>query len=541
MQSFRATASSSHHHYHHHHHDTIPSTVFHTSEMYCNSPVPPPPYFFRGGGGGEEDEDCRSQTRFGDLGELDHPQPTTTHSLPPPPSAFQHHHAVDLSPSSMFSTKSGNNVALAHGSNSSLHFASPLITTGIGEVAAAGCLDTGQYLYGRATLLGNEQQNNNNNSNNSSRCGGNLEKWGDSISTSTGMGAGGGGGDTSQQTTDTSTDVDTDERNQFHHQQQQQIGDGGQHGSILVVDSMDQSKGKIDDQKQSLRRLAQNREAARKSRLRKKAYVQQLENSRLRLTQLEQELQRARQQGIFAASTGASVDYHGHSVSGNGGGGAMAFDMEYARWIDEHQRLINELRTAVNSQMGDNELRILVDGVMDHYDEIFRLKSIAAKADVFHMLSGMWKTPAERCFMWLGGFRSSELLKILGNQLEPLTDQQLVGICNLQQSSQQAEDALSQGMEALQQSLVDTLSSSSLRPAGTGNVADYMGQMAIAMGKLATLENFLHQADLLRQQTLQQLHRILTTRQAARALLVISDYTSRLRALSSLWMARPRD
>nr|GMC79328.1 TGA5 transcription factor [Ipomoea batatas] len=47
---------------------------------------------------------------------------------------------------------------------------------------------------------------------------------------------------------------------------------------------------------QTLRRLAQNREAARKSRLRKKAYVQQLENSRLKLTQLEQELQRARQQ-----------------------------------------------------------------------------------------------------------------------------------------------------------------------------------------------------------------------------------------------------
>lgn len=83
--------------------------------------------------------------------------------------------------------------------------------------------------------------------------------------------------------------------------------------------------------------------------------------------------------------------------------------------------------------------------------------------------------------------------QILGDHLEPLTDQQLIGICNLQQSSQQAEDALSQGMEALQQSLVDTLSSNCLGSAGSGNVADYMGQMAIAMGKLATLENFLHQ------------------------------------------------
>lgn len=69
-----------------------------------------------------------------------------------------------------------------------------------------------------------------------------------------------------------------------------------------------------------------------------------------------------------------------------------------------------------------------------------------------------------------------------------------MGICNLQQSSQQAEDALSQGMEALQQSLVETLSSNSIGPtAGSSNVADYMGQMAIAMGKLATVENFLHQ------------------------------------------------
>ena len=83
--------------------------------------------------------------------------------------------------------------------------------------------------------------------------------------------------------------------------------------------------------------------------------------------------------------------------------------------------------------------------------------------------------------------------QILEKHLEPLADQQLMGICNLQQSSQQAEDALSHGMEALQQSLLETLSSTTQGPTGSGNVADYMGQMAIAMGKLATLENFLHQ------------------------------------------------
>jgi hypothetical protein len=77
-------------------------------------------------------------------------------------------------------------------------------------------------------------------------------------------------------------------------------------------------------------------------------------------------------------------------------------------------------------------------------------------------------------------------------QLEPLTEQQLLAVCNLQQSSEQAEDALSQGMKALQQNLADTLSAGSL---GTSNVANYMGQMAMAMGKLGTLENFVRQVE----------------------------------------------
>ncbi|XP_016197990.2 transcription factor PERIANTHIA isoform X1 [Arachis ipaensis] len=57
-------------------------------------------------------------------------------------------------------------------------------------------------------------------------------------------------------------------------------------GELVVVDSNDQTKLKHEDQK-TLHRLAQNCEAARKIRLRKKAYVQQLENSRVRLAQLE--------------------------------------------------------------------------------------------------------------------------------------------------------------------------------------------------------------------------------------------------------------
>ncbi|XP_074320569.1 transcription factor TGA2.3-like [Silene latifolia] len=344
--------------------------------------------------------------------------------------------------------------------------------------------------------------------------GGNRENWGESNMA-----------DASPRSDSSSEDTE-DKNPQF---------EAGQSSAKAASDSSERSKEKNTDQK-TLRRLAQNREAARKSRLRKKAYVQQLENSRLKLTQLEQELQRARQQGVFVSSSSDQ------SQATGGNAGALAFDAEYSRWLEDQNKLVNELRAAINSHAGDTELRTVVDNVAAHFNDIFRLKGVAAKADVFHILSGMWKTPAERCFMWIGGFRSSELLKLLVNQLEPLTEQQLVGIYNLQQSAQQAEEALSQGMEALQQSLAETLANGTPASSGTsGNVANYMGQMAMAMGKLGTLEGFLRQADNLRQQTLQQMHRILTTRQSARALVAINDYFSRLRALSSLWLARPRD
>ncbi|PPD79097.1 hypothetical protein GOBAR_DD23969 [Gossypium barbadense] len=324
--------------------------------------------------------------------------------------------------------------------------------------------------------------------------------------------------------------------------------------------SSEQEGPKTPDPK-TLRRLAQNREAARKSRLRKKAYVQQLESSRIRLTQLEQELQRARTQGMFFGGGNIIGGDQGLPVGINNiSPDAALFDMEYTRWLEEHHRLMCELRAAVQEHLPENELRIFVDNCLAHLDQVMNLKSMVAKTDVFHLVSGMWKTPAERCFMWMGGFRPSDLIKVILNQIEPLTEQQIMGICALQQSTQEAEEALTQGLEALNQSVSDIITSDSL--SCPPNMANYMGQMAVAINKLSTIEGFVRQADStlphphtrpsfahselrvmadnLRHQVILRLHQILTIRQAARCLLAIAEYFHRLRALSSLWLARPR-
>jgi hypothetical protein len=92
--------------------------------------------------------------------------------------------------------------------------------------------------------------------------------------------------------------------------------------------------------------------------------------------------------------------------------GSTAFGIEYGSWVEEQNRQIDDLRNALDSNISDAELHLLVEVCMKHYYELFRLKAMAAKSDVFYLMSGMWKTSVERLFLWIGGFRPSELLQV---------------------------------------------------------------------------------------------------------------------------------
>lgn len=88
------------------------------------------------------------------------------------------------------------------------------------------------------------------------------------------------------------------------------------------------------------------------------------------------------------------------------------FDMEYARWLDDHSRRMADLHRALNAHLQDTELRAMVDDTLSHHEDLFRLKAMAAKSDVFHLITGVWTSPAERCFLWMGGFWPSDLLRV---------------------------------------------------------------------------------------------------------------------------------
>ncbi|KAF7829893.1 transcription factor TGA7-like [Senna tora] len=275
-----------------------------------------------------------------------------------------------------------------------------------------------------------------------------------------------------------------------------------------------------------VRRLAQNREAARKSRLRKKAYVEQLETSRLKLMQLELEIEKARKQG--GLGIGGYVGSPGTINSGIGG-----FEIEYGHWVEEQDRQNAELRKALQSNGCDQVLlHLLVESALKHYSNLFKMKAEAAKADIFYLLCGAWKTSVERFFLWIGGSRPSQLLNMIVPQLEPLSEEQIVSVNNLRLSSLQAEDALSQGLDKLQYTLLHNIASDPY-------LLGFQMAATPTMDKIEALEDFVNQADHLREQTLQHMSRILTTHQAARGLLLLGEYFHHLRALTSLWAFHP--
>ncbi|KAL9261428.1 Transcription factor TGA4-like protein [Drosera capensis] len=277
------------------------------------------------------------------------------------------------------------------------------------------------------------------------------------------------------------------------------------------------------------RRLEQNREAARRSRLKKKVYLRQLESSRLKLAQLERDLDRAKMQGLYTDSAVTS----NLTFTGNVNAGMTAFELEYALWLEEQNRQRSLLRDALQANISDVELQVLVVGGLNHYYNLFHMKEKVAKVDVFYAMFGAWRTSVEQFFLWMGGFRPSELLKVVVPLLDSLTDQQTADINKLRHSSQQAEDALSQGLDKLHQTISQIVSADGLY----SEVSSY--QIASAMEKLEALEGFINQADHLREHAVQLMSRILNPRQAARGLLALGEYLNRLRALSSLWAARP--
>lgn len=67
----------------------------------------------------------------------------------------------------------------------------------------------------------------------------------------------------------------------------------------------------------------------------------------------------------------------------------------------------------------------------------------------------------------------------------------MMGLYSLKTSTNEAENSLTQGLEALQRTLLDTIASDDL--SYPSNMTNYMEQMVVAVNRLSTLEGLVQQ------------------------------------------------
>ncbi|CAJ1976595.1 unnamed protein product [Sphenostylis stenocarpa] len=185
------------------------------------------------------------------------------------------------------------------------------------------------------------------------------------------------------------------------------------------------------------------------------------------------------------------------------------FVMNYGRWLEKHNKLICEIRSALNDEVVDEKLVCLIDIVMKHYFELSEMKTSAANFDVSNVAPAIWCTTAERSLWWIGGFRPSQLLQVIVPQLQhSCSQQQLSDIWNFVQSCQQTENALAQGMEKLHQILHNAATES-----------DKGLRLTCAPQQLT----FLKQANHVREEFLHQLCGLLTNCQYAEFIVALGE------------------
>ncbi|KAK4433706.1 protein DOG1-like 2 [Sesamum alatum] len=120
--------------------------------------------------------------------------------------------------------------------------------------------------------------------------------------------------------------------------------------------------------------------------------------------------------------------------------GTAAFDQGnfeefYIRWKEKQNLHLHDLITASRngySPSQSSSLPGLVDRVISHYEDYYRVKSKCIKTDVFLILSAPWKTALEDAFNWVGGWRPSTAFHLLysksGLQLEAKLSELMKGV-----------------------------------------------------------------------------------------------------------------
>ncbi|KAK9153963.1 hypothetical protein Sjap_001443 [Stephania japonica] len=138
---------------------------------------------------------------------------------------------------------------------------------------------------------------------------------------------------------------------------------------------------------------------------------------------------------------------------------SSSFAAFFEGWLVRQEHYLDELLSAQNSFTNEDderqqeELRGLISRVLSHYQQYYQAKALAARNDVFHVLSPSWFSTLERSFLWIGGFKPGLVFELLGSAVGDLGSEQMVLIERLKGETRAAEKELEEEMAGVQESV----------------------------------------------------------------------------------------
>ncbi|XP_055960806.1 protein DOG1-like 4 [Mercurialis annua] len=110
---------------------------------------------------------------------------------------------------------------------------------------------------------------------------------------------------------------------------------------------------------------------------------------------------------------------------------SVSFSRFYDNWFEQLHHLVHQLNKAPKPPSTDEDathLAHLVDKLMSHYAEYYRVKSVAAERDVLTVFTAPWASWLERSLHWIAGWRPTTLFHLVYTESSILFESHIVDI-----------------------------------------------------------------------------------------------------------------
>ncbi|KAF5196620.1 Delay of germination [Thalictrum thalictroides] len=204
----------------------------------------------------------------------------------------------------------------------------------------------------------------------------------------------------------------------------------------------------------------------------------------------------------------------------------MNFGRFYQVWLQHLQFLLNQLASSPKPKTDEdqNYLNQLIKRVMTHYDDYYRVKTHAAKNDVFAVYNASWLTSLERALHWIAGWRPTTIFHLVYTESSARFEARLLDLLRGHKTGDLGDLSPTQLARVSELQCETVIKENEITTElGTWQASDIVSLLIDQEPEIERLVKVLAKADDLRLKTIKSVVDILTTQQAVEFLIAAAE------------------